>query len=342
MKKKITVIYMMICMLLFVFTSESLAGVIQYSFRSQYKNDVWQVVFMENQKEYEDKKDFTIRDGYVLLLDIKVESGSLNFTVEGRKSKTTYADRKITSDKLFSIDSNENVSVTVKGDTIKGSFLIKTIKKEAAEKMVLSEVTDSLPTEVSAEELLTEQLTEQSKEQLEEETEEQSREESIETPEADWRTRLSAGQKAGIYDSICITDKSVAFVQENEQLFTGLTAEKEVSKLKNDDLKYSVIMEDIDRYGDQIISFRVTIDSIEEIADGNGTQLTIMKVHYDNKQTFSLMFIGAETRYTEDQQITVYGIPLGTAVLKGELREESLVCLICYSEVYQKPWYKIF
>ena len=47
------------------------------------------------------------------------------------------------------------------------------------------------------------------------------------------------------------------------------------------------------------------------------------------------------TQYVEGQQLKVYAIPLGTAVLSGEMQEESVAFLVSYAEIYKEtPWYK--
>lgn len=133
MRGRKRIICLMAFLVVFVLGSETFASV-QNSFRSQYKNDTWNVVFTDIQEKYEDKKDFAIRDGYVLQVDVKVEAGNISFLIEGRKSKTSYVDREFTSDKSFYVDANENVSMTVIGEDCKGSFSAEVIKRESAEK----------------------------------------------------------------------------------------------------------------------------------------------------------------------------------------------------------------
>ena len=356
--KKLSKFYLMIFIMLVSISNSSFAA-IQKSLRSQYKNDTWNVVFMDVQDKYEDKKDFSVREGYVLHIDVTVNVGSLDFLIEGRKSKEIYLDREFTADKNFYIDSNENVSVMVIGTKCKGSFFAEVIKREAAKELTTlkdSSAQNESSQETKTEEQLEEKTTvsenativldksveETMKEQPSEESSSVTKEAEEQMSETDWYTELSTGKKAAIYEYFSIADKAVTFVTENESLFLNDTDKDMVKKLENKDLNYSTIANDIDRYANQIISFRATIDNIEEVQTESGKYLTVMKTHYGKKQVFSLIFVGSVTEYTQGQEITVYGITLGNAVLNGEIQEESLVFLVSYAEKYKKAWYKIF
>ena len=329
--KKRSKIYLMIFTMLISISSPSFAAV-QKSLRSQYKSDTWKVVFMDVQDKYEDKKDFSVREGYVLYIDVTVDMGSLGFLIKGRKSKDIYLDREFTANKSFYIDSNENVSVTVTGTKCKGSFSAEIIKREAAKEQTTLKDT-SVQNENSQEIEVKEQIEESSSVVKEVETQ---------VLQTDWYTELSNGKEATIYESFSIVDKAVMFVKENENLFLDNVDGDVVKELENKDLHYSTIAKDIDRYADKIISFRATIDNIEEVQTDGENCLTVMKVHYGKKQICSLIFIGSVTEYIEEQEITVYGITLGQAVLSGAMQEESLVFLVSYAEKYKKEWYKIF
>lgn len=84
-----------------------------------------------------------------------------------------------------------------------------------------------------------------------------------------------------------VLDKAVEFVKGNEGLFTEEIDKATVDKLENKDLKYSMIIKDIERYANQITSFRATIDTIEEISGNDGECLTVMKVHYKRNKFFA-------------------------------------------------------
>ena len=349
MRGRKRIICLMAFLVVFVLGSETFASV-QNSFRSQYKNDTWNVVFTDIQEKYEDKKDFAIRDEYVLQVDVKVEAGNISFLIEGRKSKTSYVDREFTSDKSFYVDANENVSMTVIGEGCKGSFSAEVIKRESAEKISGLEKSDDVQSESKLETqaetaiFTTEESlqTEKSSEKKSEENKESLPEEkNTSYSEVDWYQQLALGKNAAIYDSFLVSDKAVEFVKGNEGLFTEEIDKATVDKLENKDLKYSMIIKDIERYANQITAFRATIDTIEEISGNDGECLTVMKVHYKKKQVFSLIFVGSMTQYVEGQQLKVYAIPLGTAVLSGEMQEESVAFLVSYAEPYKEtPWYK--
>lgn len=352
--KKQSRIYLMIFIMLISISSSSFAA-IQKSLRSQYKNDTWNVVFMDLQDKYEDKKDFSVREGYVLHIDVTVNAGSLGFLIEGRKSKDIYLDREFTADKNFYIDSNENVSVTVTGTKCKGNFSAEVIKREAAKELTV--LKDTSAQSESSQETQVEEKTTASEttvivndksvgETIEEQPVKESssviKETETQVLQVDWYTELLNGKEATIYESFSIVDKAVTFVEENENLFLNNVDRDVVEGLENKDLHYSTIAKDIDRYANQIISFRATIDNIEEVQTDGENCLTVMKVHYGKKQMFSLVFVGSVTEYTQGQEITVYGITLGNAVLNGAMQEESLVFLVSYAEKYKKAWYKIF
>ena len=228
MRGRKRIICLMAFLVVFVLGSETFASV-QNSFRSQYKNDTWNVVFTDIQEKYEDKKDFAIRDGYVLQVDVKVEAGNISFLIEGRKSKTSYVDREFTSDKSFYVDANENVSMTVIGEDCKGSFSAEVIKRESAEKISGLEKSDDVQSESKLETqaetaiFTTEESlqTEKSSEKKSEENKESLPEEkNTSYSEVDWYQQLALGKNAAIYDSFLVLDKAVEFVKGNEGLFT--------------------------------------------------------------------------------------------------------------------------
>lgn len=120
-KASFSVVVMMGCIVLW-----SCAGMMSEAVQSHYKNNMWQVQFLEKNSSYEDSKAFSVKDSEKLHIEVELEHGNLDIIVQGRKSKKIYCMKDDIQSDAFTISIDENVEVHVSGDGLIGGFLIKT------------------------------------------------------------------------------------------------------------------------------------------------------------------------------------------------------------------------